>query len=957
MIIHGRVLDQDGFELGAVQIVERGRKGRPVQPDAYGRFSLSVRPDARTVRLTIERDGELALDQTLDVADIEGELILELPPRGRPFGDAASIALGSMGERSPARQLVDRLTERATSLGIDDRSIEAAGRLVLELDELSLDAMPALSGDEGALGRLRSAFEPEIPFDFDFGMDQLKPYPGDYGIDPCALIPRSPWSLVQVGMALDGGRGNLWAGRAVSAILRRTEPATRLHRALSGLEAGQVTEDVLRDAISFAAQVGVRGPSFGPVWETLGGERDVEGFGRTSGATPGRMSGAGLDAWPATSVRSASFGFPPPPGGGFPPPPGGFEIPRRPGLGTLLDPCNLEWLECAHTFVTTPPARTPNPPAVGKVEPSDIAAGQPTQLTLSPPAGGAFPAQQEPGWAIVLDGIGLSVSSWSTSEIVVDVPALAPACRRLIWLVDQHESAEFFNLQTEACGRFFGGRRPFIKPVIPYAIGQISVVGNPAVRHFTANNVAPKLLAEGCTAVQIDWQVDPLLCLNSTATLALEVKDDTGAVLWTGSQGSGVLSVTQQQDRIYTLTATNTLHGVQTGNTSATLEVERYQRLVSLTKTAPNGPVKAGATVTIEATLSCPADDPVQVVVTSSRTDRCPGLTINIPVGQTKASAQVTAGSNCGNVTLSGSPTGVSQSPVQTAFLVHDPKLDALVGSSLEQCDGGNVTVRVKCAASVSSVVLNGSGGSIPATGAPQVTASVPSDPASGTLQAVTSFGPLAAGSYAVQVFADGVSINAGNVAVALGPVTASIGATPSAIQVCAVTPVTITASARRATELSITTTSGTVIGTPVTGTNPCGSLTATATVSISAKTTFRAVAKRQGAANVTADATVAETTAVATASKCFVQNAESGTTVLYIYVVSLKPGMVASTTTKLGQISPGQQIAYTPVQCEVFELWGLLTDDPSLIGTTGFRWKSGVILGHPTATAVTFPA
>ena len=60
--------------------------------------------------------------------------------------------------------------------------------------------------------------------------------------------------------------------------------------------------------------------------------------------------------------------------------------------------------------------------------------------------------------------------------------------------------------------------------------------------------------------------------------------------------------------------------------------------------------------------------------------------------------------------------------------------------------DQGSVTVRVRCATSVSSVGLDGPSGFVSSTAPPQVTASVPSDPASGTLQAVASFGPLAAG-------------------------------------------------------------------------------------------------------------------------------------------------------------------------------------------------------------------
>ena len=68
----------------------------------------------------------------------------------------------------------------------------------------------------------------------------------------------------------------------------------------------------------------------------------------------------------------------------------------------------------------------------------------------------------------------------------------------------------------------------------------------------------------------------------------------------------------------------------------------------------PAGLLTPGQTVTIEATLSCPADDPAQVVVTSDHQDRFPGLQLTIPVGQNKGSGQATVGS--GSSATAGAP-------------------------------------------------------------------------------------------------------------------------------------------------------------------------------------------------------------------------------------------------------------------------------------------------------------
>jgi hypothetical protein len=594
---------------------------------------------------------------------------------------------------------------------------------------------------------------------------------------------------------------------------------------------------------------------------------------------------------------------------------------------------------------------------VGRIDPDDILAGTPTQITLFPPQGQAFPAVQHPSWSLDLGGTGLTSSSWATDEIVLDVPALAPACRRLSWLVEQLDAATSLNQQTAACSRFFGGRRPEIQPVQAFSIGQVSVVGDPAVRHFTADGVASRLNVEGCRPVAVAWLVDAMTCSGTSSTLAVEVLDDRGTVLYRGPSPSGSLMLTEEADRRYTLTATAALGGATAGSASATLEVLRYQRVVGLEKTAPAGPVRAGAALTLQVTLSCPADQDVDVVVSSSHQDRCPGATIRVPAGQRSATLQVTAGARCGSVTLSAAIPAVAQSPVTTSLLVHDPKVDALVGAAVDQCDGGQATVRVSCAATVSAMVLSGPAGTV-AGSVPQLTASVPGDPATGTIQAVSSFPAMPAGTYALQVLADGIALNAGSVAVAMGAPTVTLSASPSAVQVCAANQVTLTAVARTATEVSITRSDGTVLTMPITTTNPCGGVTATTTVIVGDATTFKAVAKRQGAPAATAEAKVQGATFVATASKAAVFNGNAqGDPTLYVYVAKLSPGAAAVSIARVGAIAPRAQVVYSPATCEVFQLFAGTVDSDGIITSDLWTWRSGEILGHPIGTTPTFSA
>lgn len=942
----GRVIDPSGGSPGSLFLINGARDSRRIACDALGCFKMDL-VDRRKVKLAVERDGDVVSEIELDPSTVTGELLIEIPPRQIIQEDEVSTAIRVNRPRLLKEGVIDRLRALTPRLGIDEQPIGEVERIFDELEEISDLALSTLGGDATALLDLRAGFEREIPFNFELDLARFRPGPDNFGIDPCRGVPPSPWTIVMAGIMMDAGEGTMWAGRAVSAILRRSEPAVRVTRALSGFEAGQVGDDLLRDALSFAGDVSERGPSQLPLWE-LFSDRS-----RNMGGRPG------------LSPRPGSFD------------PGGFgrefgERLTRSRFRTLLDPCNMEWLECANTLLKSPPLPTPKPPRT-RVDKTDILAGQAAQIRLSP-LGGSFENTQNPNWEIVFGGNAIVPSSWSANEIVLDIPAtMQPGCYGLQWIVFDN-IAELFNQQNAACARFFGSNRPTFPLAAPIPIGKVSVVGQPSIVSFTAGGVAGKLLAEGCTSVDIAWSVDRLACTNSTSTFDLTVKDDTGSVLFQGVTTKGTISVTEKEDRTYTLTAKNTFSGVASPPVVGTLEVERYQRLTAIRKISPVGHVRAGADVTIEVEISCPADDPAVVVVSSDQPSRCPGLTITVPVGQTKATGQVNAGAATGEVTLSGAVSGVNQARVSVIFVVHNPTFVALIGSNLEQCDGGSVTLRVRGATSVAAVGLSGPGGFVPSSGALQVTPSVPSDPASGTLTVRASFGPLASGTYAVQAQADGVMLAGSPVVCALGnPSVAPLTAMPNVVPVCIATSVTLRATSRRATELSITRSDGTVVGGPDQGTNPCGSLSVTATVTLTGKATFKAVAKRPGAPSATADVTVGETTVMPTTTLAVLVNImnavivtrtrQDGTTfeeavevTLFIYVVSVKPN-AAQTTTRLGTItSPNGSISYTPTQCELFELWALSTDNPAEINTLNWKFRSGPILGHPSFPAVRFP-
>ena len=59
-------------------------------------------------------------------------------------------------------------------------------------------------------------------------------------------------------------------------------------------------------------------------------------------------------------------------------------------------------------------------------------------------------------------------------------------------------------------------------------------------------------------------------------------------------------------------------------------------------------------------------------------------MTIIVPIGQTKATGQVNAGTATGRVTLSGAVSGVNQAPARETFVVLNPGFVAVVGDSLD---------------------------------------------------------------------------------------------------------------------------------------------------------------------------------------------------------------------------------------------------------------------------------
>lgn len=359
--------------------------------------------------------------------------------------------------------------------------------------------------------------------------------------------------------------------------------------------------------------------------------------------------------------------------------------------------------------------------------------------------------------------------------------------------------------------------------------------------------------------------------------------------------------------------------------------------------------------MTVTVGLSCPADDPVDVLVTSDHPDRFPTRTVTIPPGQSTASFVANAGPNCGLVRLSAAAQGVMQPPVTGQFVVHDPALDALVSAGIDQCDGGTVVVRIKHAVAVTLVGLRTATGVVPSTSS-SATASMPSDPAAGTITASAAFGGIAPGTYTIVVVADGIAIDAGTVTTTIGPPVVTIAVAPQQVQVCAQTAVSITATARRATELTITTEAGVVVAS-ATQVNPCGTITASGSSVVTGKSTFKAVGKRTGAMPVTAQTTVAEGTSVATVSSVTVvnnmsRNAAGAEVTVYVYVVAVRANGSQSTT-RVGAITgPAGNVTYTPQRCEVFELWVLRTDDPAEMGTFNWKARSGGLLGHPSASA-----
>lgn len=704
MRVVGRLFDPEGFDLGEVDVVVHGEQELRVRAGARGDFRIDLPGHEGTLPVTLERGGRIIGQRLISPGPEGGEFVIEIPPRGRPQRSASALAVDRAVPRPLKEPVVGALREQAGRLGLAD-SLPRIEGLYDELDALSALGLEAVAGSPEALERLQLDLAGEIPFDFGSDLMGLKSAPGDVGINPCQSLPSSPWAPVFAGAMLDQqlGAGTRWAGRAVSAILRRSEPVMRVSRALSGLQAGHVDEPALRTAIQFAGVVADSQPGE-PVTELLRrGSRDFP--------APERLGRLGGFTQPGGGPLGPSGG-PPLPGGGGLPPLGGelppLGLPAKPGLGTLIDPCNLEWLNCLGAIYDSPPAPTPDPPAVGAIAPTDLTADQAGQLTLTPAAAGGFGAARDQGWSIALGATPLDISDWSPDHVVLEVPATPAGCYDLRWLIDVSAGSAFFNNQSAACAGFFG-QRPQLPPVLPKPIGKVSVVGAPKVT-FTANNAESKVVAQGCQPATIAWSIDRLLCTDSTtATFDLAITDDQGNVIDDQNALKGSVQITAKEDRTYTLTASNTLPGQPSKQTVVKLEVERVQEIAKLSIN-PDRPLDRGEMATVTVELSCEADDDVDAVVTSSNPDRFPGARITIPAGQRTASAALNAGGACGAVRLSAVlDNGQVGQPQRTkAIQVHDPTFAGLISANLEQCDGGTIELRFTCTLSVAGVGLAG---------------------------------------------------------------------------------------------------------------------------------------------------------------------------------------------------------------------------------------------------------
>lgn len=710
VLLRGRVVlhpDSVAYPLAGLRVTCEGAKAEPTFTDGFGGFVLRGKTADCKLIFNVW-DGETLLVRQSFESQADTEVTF-MPPLLAPqkklhpepeFTAAPADGLEpglTIAVRASFKHAIDAL------VGKELLTLRQVGALRAALDDLRglQEYAERVLRDPGYGEKWLNLIDREWPWDM-----QFKPMPSPIEIDRCFIQfhrPAAPLLAAWVGRPEKPP-----FARAISAYLRRAEPITRTLRVIESWEGGRLGLEDVAAVVRWAAEM----------------------------TAPEAVGGSLIEAF-------ANGPWPLPPG----PVPGTPRIPTRPPIGVLLDPCNLQWLECALTFssASTLPTISMPPPRRASVKPKALCSGATTgtvRLTL----GGIF-VPQPVNWTFAVAGRVASNLAWSPRECSGDIAGpLPPGCLQVFWVPENGE----FPDPLSPCESFFGPS-PWRAP-ISHA-GSLSIVGAPEIKFFTAGlpgqpaSPGPQITFEACSDVELRWEVDPHVCDSALAHVRLLAD---GALLRSGLPLMGAELVRSDRDVSYHLEVDNTDgSAVCATASSATLLVAREKRV----RVSGPADVQAGSFDSFTVSISCPAPAAGVVVALSSvPSTALTAPSVTILAGQTSEQATVTAANACGTATLSATAPGHTPGSTQVRILSSPSIISVNGAGGLQACTTRTgVTVVVRCVTDRASVRLRGSNGmALPATVTNRQRGGT--DPFAGPVTLTVTLPEASAGSYTLEV-------------------------------------------------------------------------------------------------------------------------------------------------------------------------------------------------------------
>jgi hypothetical protein len=364
----------------------------------------------------------------------------------------------------------------------------------------------------------------------------------------------------------------------------------------------------------------------------------------------------------------------------------------------LVFPCLAEQQVCLGELLnfSWERLRRPSFPAPGDINPASVCAGYSGLLRITPAT--SFPPPDDTGGIFpVIDHQAADVVSWTTSEILLSVPAgIAPGCHSVGWafLMDPDVVSDLRAI-GEQCLPWFPGNGFKAFPLLIWNEGQelsFSVIGEPTAA-FAANGVST-LTVEACTPVTLTWSVDLQACAQTVARRQVRMLRN-GQPFRSTLAPAGQLIVADADDATYTLIAESRLGSLSCATVQRNVTVARRKLL----RVAPllDQCVDTGATLRLDITTSCPAPvGGLPITISSSEPARFASGGFLLGEGEREGFADVLAGASCGPVTLTVTAPGYERAQL-SVVTVAAPQITTLSPASVQTCDRVEITVTGTC--------------------------------------------------------------------------------------------------------------------------------------------------------------------------------------------------------------------------------------------------------------------